>query len=151
MITIGFSGHRDYNKNHYNHIYIETEKVLKEIRPDKVISGLAIGYDQLAAVIAFRNNIPVIGAIPFIGQEKIWPENAQETYRKIIAKCAEAVIVSGGGYEVWKLMKRNEYIVDNSDIILTYFSGVASGTKHCLDYAGKLNKQIINIYPGRAL
>src|SRR5260221_1806202 len=144
-MILGISGHRKYNQDHYNHIYIETKKVLKQFKPEKIISGLAIGYDQLAAVIAFRNNIPVIGAIPFVGQENVWPEKAQETYRKSVAKCCETIIVCDGGYAVWKLMERNKYIVDNSDIMLAYFSGDLSGTKNCLEYAKTKNKQIINI------
>lgn len=145
-MIIGVSGHRKLPQDHYNHIYIETEKALRQLKPDKLISGLAIGYDQLAAVIAFRNNIPVIGAIPFIGQENVWPDKAKETYNKIVNKCNNTVIVCNGDYAVWKFMERNKYIVDNSDIILCYFNGSNSGTKNCIDYAKTKNKKIINIY-----
>ncbi len=146
-MILGISGHRILPQEHYNHIYIETEKYLKQLRPEKIISGLALGYDQLVAVIAFRNNIPVIGAIPFIGQENRWSEKQKITYKKIIEKCSETVIVSDGDYAVWKLMERNKYIVDHSDVVLAYFSGQSSGTSNCVKYAETLNKQIINIYP----
>ncbi len=141
-MIISFSGHRIIPQEHF-----ETEKILKQLNPDKVISGLALGYDQLAAVIAFRNNVPVIGAIPFIGQENVWPDKAKDIYRKIVDKCSETIIVSEGGYAVWKLMDRNKYMVNNSDIILTYFNGENSGTKNCINYAKSLNKEIINIFP----
>ncbi len=146
-MILGGSGHRVILEEHYNHVYIETEKVIKELKPDKIISGLALGFDQLLAVIGFRNNIPVLGAIPFVGQESRWSERQKIIYQKIIEKCSETVIVSNGDYAVWKLMDRNKYIVDNSNVIISYFSGKPSGTSNCLNYAKSINKQIINIYP----
>jgi uncharacterized phage-like protein YoqJ len=35
------------------------------------------------------------------------------------------------------MQKRNEYIVDNSSLLLSLWDGTSGGTKNCLDYAKK--------------
>lgn len=130
-------------------------------------SGGAIGVDQIAFEvvdglkeviwfidedITIKNNI----AIPFKDQDRLWRINDKERY-KSQKKRADNVIyvdtekgyeVSGtekGKYDVRKMQKRNEYMVDNSDILIAVFDGSKSGTKNCIDYAKKHNKEIIII------
>lgn len=49
-----------------------------------LITGMALGIDTLFAKIAIEHNIPFIAAIPFKGQEIVWPEESQETYRMVL-------------------------------------------------------------------
>ena len=151
----------------------EIEKVILEIiektKEKEIVfySGGAIGVDQIAFEvvdglkeviwfidedITIKNNI----AIPFKDQDRLWRINDKERY-KSQKKRADNVIyvdtekgyeVSGteeGKYDARKMQKRNEYMVDNSDILIAVFDGSKSGTKNCIDYAKKHNKEIIII------
>lgn len=46
-----------------------------------------------------------------------------------------------------KMQKRNEYMVDNSDIVIAVWDGTKGGTYNCVKYAQKLEKKIIQINP----
>ena len=59
----------------------------------------------------------------------------------------EIVIVSQGGYSGEKMLLRDEYIVDNSKIILALWDGGASGgTAHTVKYAKKKKLDIVNVW-----
>ncbi len=57
--------------------------VLPQLKPDKVISGMALGFDQAIAEAAYQLKIPYVAAVPFVGQESVWPEEAQIKYKYI--------------------------------------------------------------------
>lgn len=154
-MIIGFTGHRPDRLGGYvtpnpiyDYVYLETEKFLKELNPEKCISGMALGYDQLAAVICFRLNIPVTAAIPFKGQESRWTRLQQHIYKKMLDKTSEQIIVSEGGFSVEKMHLRNKYIVDKCDLLIACYDGSGEGgTAHCVQYATQQNKKIIYINP----
>src|ERR1700722_17770756 len=117
MIVAG-TGHRLSKLGGYifpnpTYIYVcqEIEKHLLELKPEKVLSGFAIGFDQWLAFVANRLVIPVVAIIPFERQESKWPLASQKQYWSLRNKASEVVIVSDGGYAGWKMNKRNEYLV----------------------------------------
>lgn len=147
--VIGVTGHRtlSHNNNKIIEKFLKTLESLSEI--DTVLTGMAIGYDQLVAEICLAANIKYIAVVPFEGQEKKWPIKTQKRYHELLKKAHEIKIVSSGKYEAWKMHARNKWIVNNSETILAYFDGKYaknSGTSACVQYAEKQNKQIINIY-----
>lgn len=151
-MIVGITGHRNlggwnYPNPVYNYVYKEIINNFKDLNPKYIITGMALGTDQLAAVIAIRLGISFVAAVPFKDQEKAWPEKSQKQYNKILNKAKDIIIVSEGDYASWKLQKRNEYIVDNCDILLAVYSGSKSGTGNCVDYAVKKYKKIIVINP----
>ena len=130
----------------YNKVCKEIKRVLLEQKPDKVISGFALGFDQWLANMAIKLNIPVIAAIPFKGQESQWNEESQRIYNILLNKCSEQVIVSEGNFSAYKMHKRNEWMVDHCDILITAWDNVKSGgTYECIKYAESLNKTIIHL------
>lgn len=143
-MILGVTGHRTIEN--YDKIYISIVKKLKEFNPEHTISGVAVGFDRLFSVICIRLSIPFVAAIPFKDQEATWPEHIQKQYHKILNKAKDVVIVSDGGYEPKKFQIRNEYIVNNSDEILTYYNGKPSGTGNCVRYAIGLSRRVTNIY-----
>lgn len=157
-MIIGITGHRPndglggYNIPNpiYNYVCSEMENFFIKHKVTKVISGMALGGDQYAANVAIKLNIPVLAAIPFVGQEKAWPENSQKLYFALLKKCSEKVIVSEGGYAAYKMQIRNEFIVNNSNEILAIYTGKQSGgTFNCIQYAIKNNKKINIIDPNK--
>lgn len=158
-MIISFTGHRPDklpNKQTgyklpnptYIKVCVELEKILKEKQPEKVISGMALGFDQWAASVAIKLNIPFIAAIPFEGQESAWPIFSQKSYHLLLKKAYEIVVVSPGSYSAYKMQIRNEYLVNNCDILVACWNGDTSGgTYNCIQYAKSLNKEIIYIDP----
>lgn len=132
----------------YNYVYKEIKSTLEFLKPDKVISGMALGIDQWAAMIAIRLNIPLLAAIPFEGQEFKWPLSSQNTYNKLISLASETLIVCEGGYAAHKMQIRNQFMVDSCDILIAVYNGdKTGGTANCINYARSLNKKIIYINP----
>jgi uncharacterized phage-like protein YoqJ len=121
--------------------------IFKDKKPKKIISGMALGVDTIFAITAIEQNIPLLAAIPFLGQEKIWPKKSQIVYNNLLSKAKEKIIVSDGAYSAQKMQIRNEWMVDNSDILVAVFNGSKGGTANCYSYAFSKKKEIILINP----
>lgn len=159
QLVIGVTGHRPSKLAKQNCYSDETLKKLtrlayqnlKKLRPNKVITGMALGWDTGAAIAALLLKIPVVAAVPFQGQESRWPPAAQRRYRRLLEKIensgGEIVIVSEGQYSPKKMLLRDEYIVDNCDILVALWDGKKSGcTHHTVSYAQQQNVEIVNLW-----
>lgn len=149
-----FAGHRPDKLGGYklpNPTYIKVckklEAALIELKPEKCISGMALGIDQWAASICIKLGIPFIAAIPFVGQERVWPEESKRIYKILLGKASEQIVVSEGGYAAQKLQIRNEWMVDNCDKLIAVWDGTQGGTGNCYKYAESVNKDIYRINP----
>lgn len=115
---------------------------------DAVISGLALGWDTALALAAVKLKIPLIAAIPFEGQEKMWKESDVIRWQKLkeYAQLTGKVhIVCKGGYSPAKMQTRNKWMVDNCHEVVSLWDGSPGGTKNCINYAeGK--KKIKNLW-----
>src|SRR6478609_5888932 len=67
---------------------------LAQKRPDLVISGMALGWDQALAGAAVALEIPFLAIIPFEGQERKWPEDARARYKRLLAAATEVIVTS---------------------------------------------------------
>lgn len=153
-MIVAFTGHRPDKLGGYklpNDTYIRVCKkidaALKELKPEKVITGMALGVDQWAAMVAYKLGLPFTAAIPFEGQEKAWPEASQKTFNLLRRLATEEVIVSSGGYAANKMQIRNEWMVDHCDVLIAIWDGTSGGTANCIEYAKSVNKQIYYIDP----
>lgn len=153
-MILSFTGHRPdklggYNIPNpiYNCVVQETKKLIQYLNPDKCITGMALGFDQYVAQICCELNIPFIAAVPFVGQESVWNEQAKITFKKLLSKAKDIVIVCEGSYASYKLQKRNEWMVDNSDCLIACWDGTLGGTFNCIKYASSKNKQMYRINP----
>jgi uncharacterized phage-like protein YoqJ len=152
-MIISFTGHRPNSLGGftipnpiYEDIYSKIIDALHKFSPTEAIVGMAQGVDQWAASACIELNIPYIAAIPFIGQERVWPDEAKRIYRYYLGNSKKVEIISSGGYAAWKLQKRNEWMVDNCDLLIAvYKTGSTGGTKNCIDYAKSINKEIFII------
>ncbi len=159
-MTVAFTGHRPdklgkeytYKGPYSEYISREINTALREIQPDKGIVGMALGVDTLAAIELLYLKIPVIAAIPFEGQEKMWPEESQKLYWKILNhKLVTKIYVSDPGYARHKMQVRNVWMVDHTDILIGIWDGTEGGTFNCINYADKRKKRIIYIDPKEAI
>lgn len=153
-MILGITGHRSiggfsYPNPSYEKVYKEIKSFYQTNSPEKVISGMAIGADSIATIIAIRESIPVIAAVPFLGQERLWSPKQQKIYHSLLNRCHEVIIVSEGEYSHDKMQIRNRWIVDNSNEMLAIkrTSQVSGGTFNCCCYAIKQKKKITYIDP----
>jgi uncharacterized phage-like protein YoqJ len=150
MIICG-TGHRPdklggYSDIAYNKLVKIATKHLIELKPDKVISGMALGWDTALAEASLNLGIPLLSAVPFEGQEVMWHESSKIKYKDILSKATEIKYVCEKGYSPYKMQVRNEWMVDNSDLVLAMWDGTKGGTYNCVQYAKKSGKPIRNAY-----
>lgn len=114
-------------------------------------TGMAMGFDIIAAetVLLFKEcykdiNIKLVAVIPFENQASSYSKDWLERYRNILLKCDEKIVLSDSYYK-GSYQRRNEYMVDNCDYVLTYFDGQSGGTKNTINYALKKGRFVLNI------
>jgi uncharacterized phage-like protein YoqJ len=122
-------------------------EIVNEQKPTFMISGMALGIDTLWAELAIELDIPLIAAVPFEGQEVVWPNKSKARYRTIIESAHKVINVSNQiGYKPEYMQLRNKWMVDNCDILIAVWDGSSGGTCNCIQYA-KDKKKIIYIDP----
>ena len=105
-----YGGGYDIPNPIFNYICRETERILLELKPERCISGMALGYDTYAVKICIKLSIPFIAAIPFDGQGKVWREDSKKEYKKLLDKAEEVVYTGDPGYAAWKMQVRNNWM-----------------------------------------
>lgn len=179
MRKLAFTGHRPqhlggfYDDSPINKRIRDDLDVLVEMAVEEgftiFITGMAQGVDTWAAESVLRlqgegHKIELWTAVPFLGQDRIWPEKAKRRWRNILNQSqriivgpsdevvtidafdAEPPTYSYG--EICGMMdKRNKWMVDNSDTLLAVWKGTEGGTGNCVKYAKKCGKDIVHYNP----
>lgn len=155
-MIVGITGHRPnklFNEYEYDgpctkYILEQLLIEIKRLGVKKAISGMAIGADTIWAELILSQNIPLIAAIPFKGQESRWPKAAQERYFKMLSNPLVTQQIVNSGYSNKAMQIRNEYIVDNCDVLIAVWNGIKEGgTWNTVNYAREKNKNIVYIHP----
>jgi len=126
------------------------------------ISGGALGVDQWAVDIVLEvraerqkrspqgiGGIKLVIARPFPSQPNRWPREARRHYEKILQKAERIIETDNDPYAAWKLQKRNEWMVDNSDAVIAVWDGHPSGTANTVEYARQQGKPVLVIDPAK--
>lgn len=175
MITVCFTGHRPDKLGGYDWNTEINFKIIKalgrKIEDVLLIEGArtfifggALGIDQMAFELVYQKNydfhdIKMIMAVPFQNQAIKWFNKKDvDRYVSQLKRANEIVFVDTlpqyrcnlaplGEYHPVKMQKRNEYMVDNSDIVIAVWDGSKGGTGNCVKYAQSKGKNIIRINP----
>lgn len=156
-LTIAVTGHRppklglQYSVAAGNlHVYKPMIRLLDELGSEveivRVLTGMALGVDQLMADACRDTYTPYTAVVPFLGQESRWPPAVQGYYRRLLDDAVKVIVVSDGGYAAWKMQVRNEWMVDHADRLYAWWDGSSGGTANCVAYA---RKQGVPVYDGR--
>ena len=125
---------------------LSDQKTIKDgLKGVEGITGMALGIDTLFAMICIMLGIPFTAAVPCSNQDSMWPVKAKELYHKILSRAATVYYVTIGNYTRACMQDRNEWMVDNCDVLIAVWDGSNGGTKNCIDYAIKQGKKIIYI------
>jgi uncharacterized phage-like protein YoqJ len=154
-MKVAFTGHRpaklggyDNTRNKRRWFLAEIDVIMQTLpMPIEIISGMALGVDQWAATYAITRSFPLHAYIPFEGQERLWPAEAQKKYKEILLHATRIKYICSPGYAAWKMMKRNEAMVDDCDLLIAVWDGSSGGTANCIGYATEIGKKIIRLIP----
>lgn len=117
-------------------------------KPLTLITGMALGIDTLFALIAIEYKLPFIAAVPCKAQWAKWIKKSRELYHRILSDDLCAIhMVTDDYYTNDCMQKRNEWMVDNSDVLIAVWDKSAGGTANCVKYAKKKDKIIYYINP----
>ncbi len=111
------------------------------------ISGGAIGVDMDFAdiILELKKTNPDLQleiAVPCANQDRKWKMPFKERYKRILY-CADKVTVISEFFTRWCMQRRNEYMVDKSDLVVAFWNGTEKGgTFNTIKYARKKNKNI---------
>ena len=105
----------------------------------RFICGMAIGCDMYfaEAVLALRRLHPDVileAAVPCDSQADRWTRSQREQYAGLLERCDLVTYVSHL-YSPGCMMKRNQYMIDSSSLLLACFNGRSSGTMSTILYA----------------
>ena len=148
---VAFTGHRPdklggYRRNPLTDtVAVALRDRLRLWAPAEVISGMALGFDQLAARVAIRMGIPVRAAVPFEGFDARWPRQSRAQLERLLRACSRVVVVTtetraptethSFHQAAQMLHARNRYMVDQSTHLVALWDGSPGGTASCLKYA----------------
>lgn len=82
---------------------------------------------------------------PYPEQEKSFGEEWKNRYTSLLPFCKKIKLISSGYYNGC-FHKRNRQMVDDSSVLVTFYTGIAGGTKATYNYALKSGTEIINLY-----
>ncbi len=129
-------------------IKAKLQGIINENRPTHLISGMALGIDTVWASLAIENNIKLIAAIPCLEHDKKWTPESKKLYHEILNHIlTTVVIVSPRPYDDGCMQIRNEWMVNNCNIIVAVWDGTKGGTHNCVKYARSMKKEIITVDP----
>ncbi|MBQ8203980.1 MAG: DUF1273 family protein [Clostridia bacterium] len=117
---------------------------------DTFLSGGAMGFDIIAAEAvlelraASKRPVKLICVLPFKEQASAYTDGWKARYDAVLS-AADQIIYTSENYYKGCYGKRNKYMVDNSDYVLTWFDGTAGGTRNTVTYALKCNKRVVNL------
>ena len=150
MIVAG-TGHRPdklggYSDDAFNKLERIAYNWLHTNRPERVISGGALGWDQALAQAALYDGIPLTLALPFPKFWIKWPKKSQDYLELLVSQADKVVYVCEEGYAAWKMQARNKWMVDNCQSVLALWNGTDGGTANCVRYAEQTGRPIINLW-----
>lgn len=152
--SAAFSGHREINTS-------DKERVIKQLKRaiikcyDQGIRnfycGMAVGFDLLAAetILSLKNkyeDISLTAVIPFRGQTSRFKNEDKVKYNDILKQASHIFVLSEQYYDGC-LLRRNDFMIENSSKLIAYYNGrYGGGTFYTCRKAKKLNIPVINVF-----
>lgn len=145
-----FSGHRFLEKDFSEKLLKkEIVRLIEEENVKTFYCGMAMGFDLIAGetVAKLKRKYPIklIACIPFYEQDKFFSLEDKKRYAKLLKSCDEQVLISQNYYKGC-LLKRNRYMVDNSNFLICYLRKDTGGTAYTVNYFKKTKPNgVVNV------
>lgn len=155
--SVAFTGHRSERILQVRMLYLYLDIIVSQVKRlyslgyRYFLSGMAEGFDLLAAQAVADlkmeyTDIRLIAVVPFRRQsDRYRPEN-KSLYDRIM-KTADETVILREDYCKGCFHHRNDYLIDNSEIVLAYWDKQPyGGTYYTVGKARMMNRNIINLY-----
>ena len=147
--TCAFTGHRNLKNTNFDASLLDrTIGHLIKNGTDTFLCGMAMGFDLESAqsVIMHKKNydVKLIACIPCDNQTERFSESARKLYERVLSRCDEVITLSDFYYPGC-MHERDRYMVDNSDLIVSFLRKEKGGTFYTVNYARRQNKKIIEL------
>lgn len=115
----------------------------------RFLSGMAEGFDLLAAeaVLALRveyPNIQLVAVIPFAGQAQHFAPEVRKRYQAVLEQANQTITLSQH-YSTDCFHRRNDYLVEQADLLVAYYNGTQGGTAYTVRLANRHGITVINL------
>jgi len=122
----------------------------------ELVSGGALGVDQLGIEVSIEEVVNVLAAIPCNNQDKKWFPKSKKRYQFLMAHpLVEKHVVSPGEYTHNCMQVRNIWMVNYAKAhdgkVLAIWDGSSGGTGNCVEYAHKVGVEVIQRDPTEAV
>lgn len=145
------TGHRPhklggYGQDTFNSLVKCATYALERIKPRLVISGMALGWDQALAQAAINLGIPFDAYCPTGEVNPKWGYEAKQYYAYLLSMAREVKVISKK-YTFDCMQRRNEWMVDDCDLVIALWDGSSGGTANCINYAKEVKRPWANLWP----
>mgnify|MGYP000079560953 CR=1 FL=1 len=126
IVTIAIVGSRNFN----NYKLLETIMSQYLLDVTQIVTGGAKGADQLGEkwCLDYLNQVPIL----------IYPDWKNIFQPRAVIKSDK----NGRKYDAMAGIRRNEKIVDQSDLVIAFWDGKSKGTQHVINYSRKQKKEV---------
>ena len=134
-----FTGHRNIDENFKKK---KLKRVIENFIKEDIrvfYCGMACGFDLIACEIVIHlkkkyKDVQIFACIPCLNQERTFPANEKEKYKKLIEKVDKKIYVSEESYFVGCMHKRNRFMCDKADCMIAYCNQEKGGTAYTVKY-----------------
>ena len=147
--TCAFTGHRKLNEWGFDYALLDRVVLnLLKTGTTNFLCGMALGFDTVAAesVLSLKGDYgaKLTACLPCADQYGRFSESNKKKYFEILDRCDE-VITLAPAYFSGCMHARDRYMVENSDLIVSFLRKQSGGTFYTVNYARKLGKKIIEL------
>lgn len=149
-MKIAVTGHRPqklggFSEQVFQLLVAFATRMLNAYKPTEVITGMALGWDQAVAMACVQMHIPFTAAIPCVEQERKWI-SGKERYYWLLQQAYHKVLVTDAPYTAYLMQVRNEWMVNECDVLVALWDGSSGGTGNCVAYAQRVGKPIKQVW-----
>lgn len=151
----GFDKSHPFTTNLYARLYQIMERGLAHHGHFVCHSGMALGADTTWAKVivdlrrAHPGRFSFVAEVPLLTQADRWPDHQDRALWAQLVDMADHVNVYGQSYHPRVLFERNTGMITAADLVLAVInpSTTSGGTRHAVDQATRLGKQVFQIDP----
>lgn len=152
--TLAFTGHRFYEYRLHDKIVARLTATILEAYENGVrcfVSGFAMGFDLIAAetVLTVKNihtDICLVAVLPYREQSERYNQYSKRKYDDLLSKADQTIVLSEN-YYTRCFLDRDDFLVENSSMIVAYYDGRnRGGTFYTMNQAERHKVPVVNLY-----
>lgn len=122
--SIGVSGHQQRDDLDWSWTRSAIADILHGAAPvERALTSLAVGTDQVFAEEALLQSIDVDAIIPFDGYERCFEGRAVESYRDLLKRCDDVVVLDRAGSDQEAFLAAGIRVADECDLLIAVWDG----------------------------